>query len=210
MTSSTPLQRNPPGTKNQDMYAWPDQPLEKMDTTFATQQYIQQKIRHDSSDVKGILTVPEGQDEAVWQYEHLRIFTLQLNQMVVLFDEVCNETSCPAMKATDEWLYLCAAHKEPRECSAIDYIIHTLDGTANLLNSDKWFPSRVSIPEGSLKHFQSIARRLYRIFSHAFFHHRSLFDMYENETHLCERFAKFSTIFKLIPKKLQIIQINYD
>lgn len=38
------------------------------------------------------------------------------------------------MKATDEWLYLCAAHKAPKECCAIDYIIHTLDGTAALLN----------------------------------------------------------------------------
>jgi hypothetical protein len=80
------------------------------------------------------------------------------------------------MKATDEWLYLCAAHKTPKECCAIDYIIHTLDGTAALLNSDKYFPSRVSISESSLKYFQSIARRLYRVFSHAYFHHRDLFD----------------------------------
>lgn len=109
------------------------------------------------------------------------------------------------MKATDEWLYLCAAHKNPKECCAIDYIIHTLDGTAALLNSDKCFPSRVSIPESSLKYFQSITRRLYRIFSHAFFHHRELFDQIENEHHLCDRFVKFSNLFKLIPKKLQII-----
>ncbi len=135
------------------------------------------------------------------------------------------------MKATDEWLYLCAAHKTPKECCAIDYIIHTLDGTAALLNSDKYFPSRVSIPESSLKYFQSIARRLYRVFSHAYFHHKDLFDQVcplpsplhplyliltltlvnkvENETRLCERFVRFSTRFKLIPKKLQIIPDSF-
>eukprot|EP01113_Clastostelium_recurvatum_P020814 TRINITY_DN2463_c0_g1_i1.p1 TRINITY_DN2463_c0_g1~~TRINITY_DN2463_c0_g1_i1.p1 ORF type:complete len:222 (+),score=40.56 TRINITY_DN2463_c0_g1_i1:2-667(+) len=203
------LQRNRPGTKEADMFNWPDQPLDKIDTTFATQQYIQQLIRKDTVDVKAIITLPEGQDEAVWQYEHLRIFTMQLNQMVVLFDEVCKASTCPVMKATDEWMYLCASHKEPKECSAIDYILHTLDNTTTLLNSDKSFPSRANIPDNSTKHFQSIARRLYRIFSHAYFHHRSLFDTYENETRLCERFVKFCTLFKLIPKKLQIIPDSF-
>lgn len=76
------------------------------------------------------------------------------------------------------FLYLFFYIKLPNlsECCAIDYIIHTLDGTAALLNSDKYFPSRVSISEPSLKYFQSIARRLYRVFSHAYFHHRELFD----------------------------------
>jgi hypothetical protein len=39
--------------------------------------------------------------------------------------------------------------------------------------------SRISIPPGSVKHFQSIARRLYRIFAHAWFHHRAVFDSFE-------------------------------
>jgi hypothetical protein len=41
--------------------------------------------------VEAILRVPEGTDEAVWQYEHLRQFTLEFNHLVVLFDPVCNE-----------------------------------------------------------------------------------------------------------------------
>jgi len=203
------VQRNRKGTQNKDLYAWDIVPLEKMDSTFATQQHIQQLIRLNASDVNTVLTIPEGTDAAVWQYEHLRQFTLELNQIVVLFDPVCTDATCPQMKATDEWLYLCAAHKNPKECCAIDYIIHTLDGTAALLNSDKWFPSRVSIPEASVKCFQSIARRLYRIFSHAYFHHKELFDQIENEQHLCERFVRFSNNFKLIPKKLQIIPDSF-
>lgn len=47
------------------------------------------------------------------------------------------------MTATDQWIFLCAAHKQPRECSAIDYTRHTLDGAACLLNSNKYFPSRL-------------------------------------------------------------------
>ena len=35
-------------------------------------QYIQQAIRRDFSSIEEILTPPEGQDEGVWKYEHLR------------------------------------------------------------------------------------------------------------------------------------------
>jgi hypothetical protein len=52
-------------------------------------------------------------------------------------------------------------HRTPQECAAGDYMRHTLDGTAALLNSSKWFPSRVSVPETSRKYFASVARRLF-------------------------------------------------
>ena len=35
-------------------------------------QYIQQIIRHDNTRIEEILEPPEGQDEGVWKYEHLR------------------------------------------------------------------------------------------------------------------------------------------
>lgn len=37
------------------------------------------------------------------------------------------------------------------------------------------FSNRITVPAGSIKHFQYIARRLYRIFAHAWFHHRTVF-----------------------------------
>lgn len=43
-----------------------------MDSTLAVQQYIQQMIKKDPSNVDQILTMPDGQDEGVWKYEHLR------------------------------------------------------------------------------------------------------------------------------------------
>ena len=49
------------------------------------------------------------------------------------------------MTATEQWIFLCAAHKTPKECPAIDYTRHTLDGAACLLNSNKYFPSRYNL-----------------------------------------------------------------
>lgn len=40
--------------------------------TLAVQQYIQQLIKHDPSEIDTILRMPDGQDEGVWKYEHLR------------------------------------------------------------------------------------------------------------------------------------------
>ncbi|KAF2987409.1 hypothetical protein EK904_002448 [Melospiza melodia maxima] len=131
------LRRNRPGTKAQDFYNWPDESFEEMDSTLAVQQYIQQNIRADCSNIDKILEPPEGQDEGVWKYEHLR----------------------------------------------------------------------VSIKESSVAKLGSVCRRIYRIFSHAYFHHRQIFDEYENETFLCHRFTKFVMKYNLMSKDNLIVPI---
>ena len=77
--------------------------------------------------MKKICEPPKEVDEIVWQYEHIRQFILEMNLLVVQLQGICSSRSCPKMNATDEWLYLCASHKQPKECSAIDYMIHNLD-----------------------------------------------------------------------------------
>ncbi|XP_019125722.1 MOB-like protein phocein isoform X3 [Larimichthys crocea] len=196
-----------PGSVNQDFYNWPDESFEEMDSTLAVQQYIQQNIRSDCSNVDKILEPPEGQDEGVWKYEHLRQFCLELNGLAVKLQSECHPDTCTQMTATEQWIFLCAAHKTPKECPAIDYTRHTLDGAACLLNSNKYFPSRVSIKESSVAKLGSVCRRIYRIFSHAYFHHRQIFDKYENETFLCHRFTRFVMKYNLMSKDNLIVPI---
>ena len=172
---------------------------------MAVQQYIQQTIRHDVSDVEAILNSPETQDEGVWKYEHLRQFSMELNGLAVLLQNECQPETCTQMTATEQWIFLCAAHKTPKECPAIDYTRHTLDGAACLLNSNKYFPSRVSIKESSVAKLGSVCRRVYRIFSHAYFHHRQIFDEFEAKTHLCRRFTVFVTKYNLMSKDNLIV-----
>ncbi|XP_037074942.1 MOB-like protein phocein [Pollicipes pollicipes] len=201
MTEAPIIRRNRPGTKRSDFYGWPDELFEEMDSTLAVQQFIQQTVRKDPSCVETILTAPEQQDEGVWKYEHLRQFCMELNGLAVKLQLGCQPDTCTQMTATEQWIFLCAAHKTPKECSAIDYTRHTLDGAACLLNSNKYFPSRVSIRESSVSKLGSVCRRVYRIFSHAYFHHRQLFDEFEAETHLCRRFTTFVTKYGLMTKE---------
>lgn len=53
----------------------------------------------------------------------------------------------------------------------------------------------------------SVCRRVYRIFSHAYFHHRQIFETFEAETHLCRRFTVFVTKYKLMTKDNLIVPI---
>ena len=46
----------------------------------------------------------------------------------------------------------------------------------------------MSIPPASTRHFSSLARRLGRIFAHAYYHHREAFEQAEAESSLYARF----------------------
>jgi len=207
VSNSASTRRNRPGTKSSEYCQWPDESFEEMDSTLAVQQFIQQTIRKNVVDVEAILTAPETQDEGVWKYEHLRQFCMELNGLAVALQGECQPENCSQMTATEQWIFLCAAHKTPKECPAIDYTRHTLDGAACLLNSNKYFPSRVSIKESSVAKLGSVCRRVYRIFSHAYFHHRQIFETFEAETHLCRRFTVFVTKYKLMTRDNLIVPI---
>lgn len=201
------LRRNRPGTKAESMYQWPDEAYEEMDSTLVVQQLIQQSIRRGHTNIDAILAPPDTQDEGVWKYEHLRQFCMELNGLAVRLQGECQPASCTQMTATEQWIFLCAAHKTPKECPAIDYTRHTLDGAACLLNSNKYFPSRVSIKESSVAKLGSVCRRVYRIFSHAYFHHRQIFDQFEAASSLCKRFTVFVTKYGLMSRDNLIVPI---
>lgn len=207
LEKSVIYRRNDPGTTREEWCNWPAIPFEEMDNTLNVQQYIQQCIHKDPSDVDTILKSPPGQEEGVWKYEHVRQFCMQLNGLTLLLQDECKPDVCVQMTATEQWIFLCAAHKNPKECSAIDYTRHTLDGAAALLNSNKYFPSRVSIKESSIAKIGSVCRRIYRIFSHAYFHHPELFEKFETETHLCRRFTIFVKKYNLMANEHLIVPI---
>lgn len=139
-----------------------------------------------------------------------RQFCMELNGLAVRLQEQCFPSTCNQMTATEQWIFLCAAHKTPKECPAIDYTRHTLDGAACLLNSYKYFPSRVSIKDTSVAKLGSVCRRVYRIFSHAYFHHPKIFNEFENELHLCKRFTQFVTKYDLMSSENLLVPIGGD
>ncbi|KAA1106512.1 hypothetical protein PGT21_035808 [Puccinia graminis f. sp. tritici] len=186
----------------------PSSLLASLESPFQLQEYIAHLVRADPHAVARIIKLPSPHvQREVWIYEQLRRLAHDLGHpLVSALQADCNRAKCPEMKA-GEWLYLCAAHAtaNENECCAIDYIVHTLDGATALLNSARYFPSRLQIPASSIKHFTSIARRLYRILAHAWFHHRELFEECEMETSLYARFLALTDEFELIAEDLLVI-----
>ncbi|KAJ7135823.1 Mob1/phocein [Mycena epipterygia] len=207
--------------------------LASLDSAFQLQEYISLLIRLDVHDVDAIVAVPGRAkqkekereadiaddaakdrkaevtvDEACWKYEQLRRLAQDLSHpLITMLQQVCTRTTCPEMKA-GEWLYLCVAHGNDgamEQCCAIDYILHTLDSATALLNSPRAFPSRLQIPPASHRHFTSLARRLGRIFAHAYFHHREEFEQAEAESSLYARFLALTEKFDLVPADFLVI-----
>lgn len=59
------------------------------------------------------------------------------------------------------------------------FFIGSLYNRLDMIDFFKKNTLRLQIPGTSIKHFTSIARRLYRIFAHAWFHHREIFEQCE-------------------------------
>lgn len=183
------------GTSKKDFNQFKWQEVDEMESLFNVSQYIAQI--NQAPNTINRFQCPSSVDDLVWIYEYLRYFCVQLNYLVPDI-EVCQ---CDAMVA-GEWKFLCSAHASPVECSALDYIIHTLDGTTALLNSSKIFPSRVAIDKDAAVYFSNVSRRLYRIFAHVYYHHFDLWDVFK---HTHDDFVALCECFQLVSKEALIV-----
>ena len=127
---------------------------------------------------------------------------------------------------TTSTIDLTSRFSSEKHCCAIDYILHTVDSATALLNSPRTFPSRygssafthyitytfffcrLQIPVASHRHFSSLARRLGRIFAHAYFHHREAFEQAEAESSLYARFLALTERFELVPAEFLVIPMD--
>lgn len=127
-TAQTPMPLNLIGTKTQD---WESRSIKYLIETLGNIEAC---------------SPPPKTDFSLWQYKHFINFTSELNSLVIALADECK---CVDMKALD-FLYLCASHSPPKQCCALDYIVHTLDSATTTLTSSK-FPSATSVPAASAR-----------------------------------------------------------
>ena len=165
-------------------------------------------ITHETALI--LATPPDNVDRSLWLYELCRFLVQKVNSLIVAFfaeSPPCSAQTCPEMRAS-EWQYLCAVHDPPKSCCAIDYCCHTLDWAANVLTSQKHFPSRLTLgseaaggSQQSVRQLTNIFRRVYRIFAHAWFQHRQVFWQVEGHEGLYILFKTVCDVFSLIPEE---------
>lgn len=210
--------------------ASPLPPIQSISSSFQMNEYLALLIKQDPSNTKLLVELPTGDNETdkdsspikttsrkkesdLWVYEHLRRLPQDLTPLVTSLLPVCSreKKTCSLMKA-GEWEFVCAAHdsisssREP--CSAIDYILHSLDQHTALFTSGQAFPSRLAISSASERFLGQQARRVSRVFAHAWFHHREVFEVCEAETHLYARFVALVTKYHLLGPDGLVIPLN--
>ena len=175
---------------------------------YCVSDFIKKCSRTTPQDIDTLINEPPGFDfsTAVWLFEHLRQICRDLGLLLVeLNADVCTAASCPEMIVTDKYHYLCAAHVGTNSCSAMDYSVHTLEGTVSSLNSVKIFPNCNDIDNKQIPKFRTMLRRLYRILAHAHFHHPQTFASFETKTCLTLRLHRLAIKYQLIPAEQLII-----
>ncbi|GKT15397.1 MOB kinase activator family like protein [Aduncisulcus paluster] len=203
---------NLPGTKAANFFKFRKEadhiPFTEIPGSFGLQEFILGNIERDPTDCEGIISLPSSLPKEkwinVWILEHTRIFAWQLGDLTLSLDGKCIPESCPVMAvpspsspASKPLQFLCAAHKRPHDCCAIDYALHALDGTSSLLHNSSYFPSRTEVSGQSFKFFKNLARRLLRVFAHAFHVHHDEFIEFEKRTHLGLRFVLYCAKYSL-------------
>lgn len=103
------------------------------------------------------------------------------------------------MKVNNE-SYKCTVHDKWRDCCAIEYIIHNLDSSTEVILNLRHFFAKPNVSESAVRNLEQIVRRLYRLFSHCFYYHKDVFEEFEREMSLYKRFFEFMIKFKFNKK----------
>ena len=123
-------------------------------------------------------------------------FYNQINLLYGAITEFCSPTSCPEMKATDEFEYLWhdpPTYAKPTRLPAPTYISLLLAWTSGHLSNPALFPTQpgVPFPEGFEKTVRVLFKRLYRVYAHIYCHHYSVVRGLGLEAHLNTGFKHY-------------------
>ncbi|KAJ1981569.1 hypothetical protein H4R35_000663 [Dimargaris xerosporica] len=194
--------RNMRGMRFEEMNQWTMDSPEDSDTPFGVREYLQTALRRRTQTTQALVEAPTNVDPNVWVYEHLREVCIELNFFIAYLRDECTRESCPEM-VVGEWRFLCAAHRPPQSCAALEYIVHTHNGATSCLTDIKHFPFLARVPERSMKMLKDIARRLDRVFAHAYHNHRKTFLNFENHYHTYSRFSALINRYSIVQAKEQ-------
>ncbi|KAJ9103913.1 hypothetical protein QFC21_002376 [Naganishia friedmannii] len=183
-------------------------PIQNINSAFQMAEYLNLLVQADPHNIPRIVEVPEyhshkssrassvttseGKEQDLWIYEHLRRLPIDLTPLTVSLLRECTPQTCPEMKA-GEWQYICVANHQAR----------TEEEGRSVMQEA--FPSRISIKPGSERYFGTQSRRISRIFSHAWYAHRELFEEAEAETALYKRFLALMKRYELMNLSLLVI-----
>lgn len=148
--------------------------------------------------------------ENLEKLNYIKEFRVLAAVITGLVDELVVDCKCQEMTGANNSHFLCASHKTPKNCPALDYELHLCSTLAYLLDNKSFYldpfekNDNTGI-EAAAKSISSMIRRSVRVFVHAYVHHRKIFDKFENEHHVAREFFSFAWKFcEKLGEKLHI------
>lgn len=214
------LTRSNSNARNRTQTSFQPQKRAKGTNSWQLKQFAEATL--GSGSLRKVVQLPEGEDRDEWlavngtslphtyhcsliyasqANTHLRVSTVvdfynQINLLYGAITEFCSPSTCPEMKATDEFEYLWhdpPAYPKPTRLPAPTYISHLLTWTSNHLSNPSVFPTHPGVPFPA--NFQStirtIFKRLYRVYAHIYCHHYGVVRGLGLEAHLNTGFKHY-------------------
>ncbi|KAI5786770.1 Mob1/phocein [Pyronema domesticum] len=143
-------------------------------SSYQLRQYAEQTL--GSGSLRKVVKLPEGEDIDEWLAVNVVDFFNQINLLYGSITEFCSPTTCPEMKATDEFEYLWQdnnKYKRPTKMPAPEYIEHLMAWVQGYIDNEQVFPSRIGVhfPKNFQSTVRQLVKRLFRVYAHIYCHH---------------------------------------
>lgn len=143
-------------------------------SSYQLRQYAEQTL--GSGSLRKVVKLPQGEDLDEWLAVNVVDFFNQINLLYGSITEFCSPTTCPEMKATDEFEYLWqdqGKYKRPTKMPAPEYIEHLMTWVQSNIDNEQVFPSRIGLhfPKNFQATIRQLVKRLFRVYAHIYCHH---------------------------------------
>ncbi|KAI7095300.1 putative maintenance of ploidy protein, partial [Hortaea werneckii] len=131
------LTRTHSNARNRNQASFQPQKRAKGTNSWQLKQFAEATL--GSGSLRKVVQLPEGEDRDEWLAVNIVDFYNQINLLYGAITEFCSPTSCPEMKATDEFEYL---WHDPPTYPKPTYIANLLTWTSNHLSNPSVFPTQ--------------------------------------------------------------------
>ena len=161
-----------------------------------------------AGDLRKSVKLPEGENLFDWLASGVVDFYSAVNSLFSLISDKCTNLTCSETKAGPKYTFYWADEENTKKAISLpakEYIGNVLDWVYKLMNDENLFPSNpdVKFPKNFEEICSKIFRRLFRIYSHIYFHHFEDLKIAGGESHFntsLKHFIYFTHEFNLIPQ----------
>lgn len=176
-------------------------------SNYANSEYA--KATLGSGNMKSAVALPKNEDLNEWLAVNTVDFFNEINLLYGTISEYCTATTCPQMKAGDNFEYYWmdgVKYKKPTQVTAPEYVDLLMSWVEAQLNDESIFPLQLGtpFPKDFQPRVKKIFQRLFRVYAHVYHSHFDKIVSMGAEAHLntCfKHFIYFVYEFSLVEKE---------